>query len=139
MQEVSYRHYLDWRDQSRSFEAMAAVSSTNSDFVIDIAGGLIRFKGALVSASFFQLLGSGAQLGRTFTASDDRQGVPRVLVISDGLWRRQFGADSAAVGKVLTIRNQPFTIVKDSRRPRPEAAEVAALRLRRAARALAFA
>ncbi|HEU4686980.1 MAG TPA: ABC transporter permease [Vicinamibacterales bacterium] len=109
--EVSYRDYLDWREQSRSFEAMAVVSSTNSDLVTDLDGQVVRFAGAFVSASFFEVLGARAAIGQTFSAQDDRQGAPRVLVISDGLWRRQFGADAGVIGRSLTIRGQSFMIL----------------------------
>src|SRR5687767_10402616 len=87
--EVSYRDYLDWREQSRSFESMAVVSSTNSDFVTAVDGQVVRFSGALVSASFFEVLGARPAMGRVFGAQEDRPGAARVLVISDGLWRRQ--------------------------------------------------
>ena len=109
--EVSYRDYLDWRDQSRSFESMAVVSSTNSDFVTDVGAQVVRFSGTLVSASFFDVLGARAALGRVFGPQEDRPRVSRVLVISDGLWRRQFGADPGVLGKALTIRGESFTIL----------------------------
>ncbi len=109
--EVSYRDYLDWRDQSGSFESMAAVSSTNSDFITDVGGQVVRFSGALVSASFFDVLGARAALGRVFEPQEDRPGASRVLVSSDGLWRRQFGGDPGVLGTTLTIRGESFTIL----------------------------
>ena len=108
---MSYRDYLDWRDQSRSFESMAIVSSTNSDFVADVGGQIVRFSGALVSASFFEVLGAHAAMGRVFGTEEDRPGAARTLVISDGLWRRQFGGDPGVIGTALTIRGQSFTIL----------------------------
>ncbi|HEV8396950.1 MAG TPA: ABC transporter permease [Vicinamibacterales bacterium] len=109
--EVSYRDYLDWREQSRSFESMAVVSSTNSDFITDVGGQVVRFSGALVSASFFEVLGARPAMGRVFGAQEGRPGAARVLVISDGLWRRRFGGDPGVLGASLTIRGQSFTIL----------------------------
>ena len=47
VKEVSYRNFVDWRTQSRSFDAVAAMGSTNLDFLIDRAGQLIRFRAAI--------------------------------------------------------------------------------------------
>ena len=57
------------------------------------------------------MLGARAALGRVFGPQEDRPRVSRVLVISDGLWRRQFGADPGVLGKALTIRGESFTIL----------------------------
>jgi putative ABC transport system permease protein len=111
LKEVSYRNFVDWRAESRSFEAMVAISSTNSDFVLDRAGQLMRFEGALVSASFFDLLGTPPQLGRVLVPDDDRRGAARVLVLSDRFWRQQFGADADVVGTAVVVSDQPFTVV----------------------------
>jgi predicted permease len=61
----------------------------------------------VVSANFFPLLGTPAATGRTF--SDANPDEP-AMVISDGLWRRRFGADPAVVGKVVVLGRAPFTI-----------------------------
>jgi putative ABC transport system permease protein len=55
-----------------------------------------------VSAGLFPLLGVGPALGRTFTDEEDRAGAP-VVVLSDGLWRRRFGADPAVIGRAIDI------------------------------------
>lgn len=109
--EVSYRDYLDWRTQTRSFESMAIVSSTNSGLVAELNGGPARFHAALVSASFFEVLEVRAVHGRTFTDAEDQRGAPRVLVLSDGFWRRQFGASAAAIGASMTIRGESFRVI----------------------------
>ena len=111
IKEVSYRNFLDWRAQSRSFVAMAAIGSANEDFVVERAGDLIRFRAAPVSASFFDLLGADPQLGRTLVANDDIRGAERVLVLSDRLWRQQFSADANVVGTQVVVNDQSFTVV----------------------------
>src|SRR5690348_11526672 len=55
--EVSHRNFVDWRAQNHTFESMAAIGSATSNYVIDRGGQLLRFKTAMVSAEFFDLLG----------------------------------------------------------------------------------
>src|SRR5262245_15631001 len=94
---ASYPDYVDWRDQSRSFEAMAAF--VDGDLTIAGTGEPERITGEFVSQPYFDLLGMRAVLGRTFRPEEDQ--VPErnaVVVLSDGLWKRRFGADSAVLG-----------------------------------------
>jgi putative ABC transport system permease protein len=67
--------------------------------------------GATVSASYFAVLGVDAQLGRTFDPHDTTPGSNLEVVISDGLWKRAFGADPHIVGKNLRLDNDLFYVV----------------------------
>jgi putative ABC transport system permease protein len=109
--EVSHRNFVDWRAQSRSFDGMAAIGSTNWSIVIDRDGQPIRVKTAAVSASFFDLLGATPGLGRTLLPADDTRGAAGVLVLSDRLWRTVFGADPHAIGTQVATADRSFTIV----------------------------
>ena len=51
------------------------------------------------------------QLGRLLAPADDAPGAERVVVLSDRMWRREFGADPAIVGRTLTLRGLPYTVV----------------------------
>ena len=64
-----------------------------------------------VSPSYFAVLGVDAQLGRTFDPHDATPGFNNELVISDGLWKRAFGADPHILGKTLRIDNDPAHVV----------------------------
>ena len=64
-----------------------------------------------VSPSYFAVLGVDAQLGRTFDPHDTTRGFNNELVISDGLWKRAFGADPHILGKTLRIDNDPAHVV----------------------------
>ena len=65
-----------------------------------------------VSASYFSLLGVSPALGRVFGADEDDVAKPvAVVVLSDGLWRRRFGADPQVVGQPITLNGQPFTVL----------------------------
>jgi putative ABC transport system permease protein len=108
--EVSYANFRDWRSRTRSFEALAAIGSSNWTLTLR-ASDAIAVPYRAVSSEFFDVLGVHAALGRTFQPSDDTRGAPRVVVISYGLWQRQFGADPRIVGRAVVLRERPFTIV----------------------------
>ena len=66
----------------------------------------------IVTGNYFQILGVRAERGRTLLPSDDvAPGRHPVIVISDGLWRRDFAADPDIVGKTVEINNHPMTVV----------------------------
>src|SRR4051812_13279777 len=66
---------------------------------------------ARVSAGFFKVLGIPPFMGREFTDEEDRIGGPAVAVLSYGLWSRVFERDPSAVGKVIMLRGEPYTVV----------------------------
>jgi putative ABC transport system permease protein len=109
--EISYPAFSAWRDRSRSFEAMAAMPSVDLPFILTGRGEPAVLEGRWVTASFFDMLGAAAALGRTLRAEDDRPGAPRVVVLSDALWRERFGADPAVVGRTLTLDDTAHTVV----------------------------
>jgi len=98
-----------WLARSRSFELAVAgrnVSYTLTSFE-DGDTPLMR----LVSHGYFELLGIAPQLGRTFTAEEDRRGAPPVVLLSHELWQRRFGGDPQVVGRTTGIDGRATTIV----------------------------
>jgi predicted permease len=75
------------------------------------SGQPTRIAGKSVSPGYFAVLGVDAQLGRTFDPHDATPGFNNEVVISDGLWRRAFGADPHILGKTLRIDNDPAHVV----------------------------
>src|SRR6266516_3293283 len=68
--------------------------------------------GQAVSGNFFSVLGVSAMIGRTLTPADDQAGDPQaVVVISHSFWERRFAANSADIGKTVSFKEVPFTIV----------------------------
>jgi predicted permease len=63
-----------------------------------------------VSAAYFRLFGAPFELGRGFTADEDRPNGGRVAVISHALWLRRFHADPALVGRTISLGNQPYLV-----------------------------
>ena len=108
---ASYPDFLDWRAQTtRTFEDLAAVDSQ----LLTLSGTHEpeRIETEFVSASYFSLLRATPALGRTFRADDDQVAKPeRVVVLSDGLWRRRFAADPDVIGRAVTLNAQPHTVV----------------------------
>ena len=66
--------------------------------------------GALVTGSFFDVLGTRPVLGRALSAADDEPGSEPVIVISEGLWRRRYGASPSIIGRRVTIDELSFAI-----------------------------
>ena len=111
--EVTYPEFAFWREQSRSFEQLAAMPTTvhGYGYILTGQGDSAQLESAKVSASFFPLLGVSPALGQVFTADDDRPGGGRVVVLNHNLWRDRFGSDPAIVGKTLTLNGTGFTAV----------------------------
>jgi putative ABC transport system permease protein len=96
-------------DRSRSLEALAVIkpwqptaSETNNSE---------RLSGQRVSASYFQVLGVKPALGQGFSASDDVQNGPNVVILSDALWRRRFAADRTIVGRAISLDDLNFLVI----------------------------
>ena len=106
---VAYPDYLDWRAQQTVFEEMSARMPTGGIF--SGASEPERVIGRYVTASFFSTLGVQPMLGRAFTETESTPGASPVMVISHGLWQRQFGGSPDAVGKSVTYNGEPWTIV----------------------------
>jgi len=70
-----------------------------------------RVQGLLVDIPYFDLLGVKPQVGRTFRAEDYTTGISEVALISDGFWRRRYGADPNAVGKRFRLDNDWYTVL----------------------------
>jgi predicted permease len=106
---TSYPDYVDFRARNAVFTDIMAFSPAIAAVK---AGERSRMAlGEVVSGNYFQVLGVGAALGRTLGPDDDRPGATRAVMISDRLWRRDYGADPQAVGRAIHIHGQPYTIV----------------------------
>ena len=107
---VSHPNVLDWRSDAASFESMAAFQ--NAGFTWAANGEAEIVVGLQVTATFLPALGISPALGRNFLDEEDRPGGnTRVLLISDGLWKRAFGGDPSVIGRAITVNSQPYTIV----------------------------
>jgi len=89
-----------------------AVATDTSGGVNMVAGGeTVYIRQQRVSAGFFRVLGIPPARGREFTIDEDQPTGPSVVVLSHQLWSRRLGADPTIVGRVITLRGEPFVVV----------------------------
>jgi putative ABC transport system permease protein len=110
LQAVNPLHFNEWRRQCRCFEDVALSSSAHVNLT-GIGGAPERIRISSVTPNFFPLLRVSPRLGRPFLTPDADAGAERVVLISDGLWRRRFGADRGIVGRVVHLDGAPSTII----------------------------
>jgi predicted permease len=106
---VSYPDYRDIRDGARLLQGVAGRDDLAVGVVVDREAE--RAWTEIVTSNFFDVLGVGPTVGRTFTQADDVPGAPAVAVMSHDYWTRRFNADPQVVGRQIRINAQPFTVV----------------------------
>jgi putative ABC transport system permease protein len=102
-------NFDDFRDQSRSFEAIAKYST----FVVSVAGASepTRTRVAYVSPAFLRVLGVQPVLGRDFDASDARKGAVPTLLVGHDYWRLQLGSSRDLAPLRLKIDGTVFSVI----------------------------
>ena len=102
-------YWTELRNRAPLLSEMAALGGMNANLADEAAPE--RVLGVRATGNYFQMLGIEAQAGRLLAPDDDRPGSPKVIVIGDGLWRRRFGAGSAAIGKTVRLNGEPYTLI----------------------------
>ena len=106
---VSGHEYAAWKTQNQSLSEIALF---RGDLTNLTGGGEPRKLQVLrASANFLPLLGISAVHGRVFAPGEDRAGFDRVVVLSDDLWRRQFGGDPAVIGRKIFLNDQAHEVI----------------------------
>ncbi|PYR16169.1 MAG: ABC transporter permease, partial [Acidobacteria bacterium] len=106
---VSQPELVDYQQQVRSLEHVAAFSSTS--FNLTGGGEPLRVLAAQVQPEIFAALGAQPIAGRVFKAEEDEPGHEHVVMLTEGLWRSQFGADPAIVGRTIQLDATAYTVV----------------------------
>jgi putative ABC transport system permease protein len=106
---VSAPEFRDLNELNRSFAGLAAIGG--DVFNLGVQGTPQRIEGADVSPSLFSVLGVEARLGRTFLPEEAQPGRNKVVVLSDGLWKRAFGGDPSVVGRMISINGSTALVV----------------------------
>jgi predicted permease len=101
-------NFIDWRQQNGVFTEMAA--TIPQSFNLTGGGEPERLDGRRVSASLFDLLGVRPLLGRTFVQDEDKPGT-KVVLLSEGLWRRRFGSDPGIIARPVTLSGESYTVI----------------------------
>jgi predicted permease len=116
--------FREVQQEARSFAAMAAVAERS--ITITEGDEPERLQGASVTWNTFPMLGKSPVLGRGFREDEDAGSAPSVVLLSDVLWRRRYGADPGVIGRTIQINGNPFTVVgvMEPRFKFPETAEL---------------
>jgi predicted permease len=99
----------DWRELSRSFEALAGYAAGPMNLAGDAEPA--RVVGARVSEDMFRVFGVQAAMGRALVPDDHRPRAGKAVVLSHGFWQRGFAADSAVLGRRVTLNDEPHVVV----------------------------
>ena len=108
---VALPDYFDWQHDNTVFEHLAATHKESRNLSGIPGRDPERVSCASVTRNFFNVIGLGAEIGRTFTEDEDKVGASPVVVLSDRLWRRVFNADPTVLGQSITLHDQSFTVV----------------------------
>jgi putative ABC transport system permease protein len=106
---TSYQNWMDWRDQSHSFESVEATQADSLTLTGNVDPERLNIR--RVTAGMFPMLGVNAQVGRTFIAEEDRAGGNPVVLLSYGLWQRRFSGSKEIIGKPINLDSQPYTVI----------------------------
>jgi len=108
-QSISYPNFLDWQRENKSFALLAAYRGDSLNLTGQ--GEAERLRTAMISWSFFPVLGVNPAMGRNFTEQEDKLGAGPVVLISDSLWHRKFQGVRDVVGKAISLNAKLYTIV----------------------------
>jgi putative ABC transport system permease protein len=100
--------FLDWKQQNKVFEDMAAFGADSMTLTGD--GEPIQILGVRVSSGYFSVLGVGPMLGRPFLPEEYGAGKGQVVILGHAFWQQRFGGDRAIVGKAITLDGASYTV-----------------------------
>lgn len=106
---VSAPNFLDWKTQQTTFEDLAALELAT--FNLTGSGEPQRIPAARITANLVPTLGVAPAIGRSFSPEEDKNGTGRVVLLSDNLWRRQFGSDPTIVNKTIQLNGESYTVI----------------------------
>jgi putative ABC transport system permease protein len=99
-----------WREQTRAFQDVSAYDFGGVG--LSLAGDVPEeVRGVHVTADYFQLFGASMLLGRPFTTEEASPSGGNIVVLSYGLWKSRFGSDPNIVGKTVSLKNEPYTVL----------------------------
>ena len=103
---VSAANFFDWREQNRSFQALAGWS--DGERIFTGRGEPEELSTRLTTGNYFAVLGARPLIGRTYAEGEETE---NVVVLSHRLWQRRFGGDPAILGRTITLDDEPVTVL----------------------------
>jgi putative ABC transport system permease protein len=106
---ASPAEFLDYRDRARAFSSITGYE----DQVFDLTGGAepLHVQAQRVTHELFSTLGVAPLLGRVFSPAEDDPGAPKAAILSYEFWQKRFGGSASALGAVIRLNEQPYTVV----------------------------
>ena len=108
---VNYLDFVDWQKQSRSFSDLAFLNLRWNGNLESPGGMTETLKTTFTTANLLSLLGVQPMLGRDLTRADDEPKAPKVMLISERLWKKSFGGDPNIIGREIRLDGTPRTVV----------------------------
>ena len=105
----AFHTYRELAERSRSFETLAVMKAWQP--TLTGADQPERLDGQQVSAGYFRTLGVLPALGRDLQPTDDLHSGPKVVILSNGLWRRRFGGDRTIIGREVKLDDANYTVI----------------------------
>jgi len=106
---ASWKNFSDWRSQSTSFEDFGAVRSLTMSLTGN--GDAEQIPTQMVTGNLFHMLGVQPRLGRAVAEGDDQPSSRAVAMLGYGLWQRKYSGSPDAVGQVIRLNDQSYTII----------------------------
>jgi putative ABC transport system permease protein len=106
---VSFPNFHDWKEQSKSFQDMAAYKFHMLKLT-HVSEAEMLF-GIKVSANLLSTLGAEPMLGRNFRPDEDQPGRDHEIILGYDTWKGMFGADPRLIGRTLTLDDEPYTVI----------------------------
>jgi len=106
---ASTPNYYERKDTIAAFAEIAVVRDSN--VIVGGSGSPDRVASGQATPSFFHLLGVQPELGRLYTEEENEYGHSDVVLLTDAMWRQQYNADPAAIGRSIRINDIPTTII----------------------------
>lgn len=108
---TSIPKFIVWREQTQVFESIAAYDFEGPGINLTGTDRPQQVKGIHASAGYFDVFGASLTLGRVYAPDEDRPGGPHLVVISNGLWRSQYGANPAIIGRTIELSGDPYEVI----------------------------
>ena len=106
---VSVPNFQDWQTQQAVFEQLAAAE--NATFNLTGSGDPQRLAAARITANLIPILGVAPVIGRSFLSDEEKPGANRVVLLSYGLWQRQFGSDPSLLNRTIQLNGESYTVI----------------------------
>lgn len=106
---ANQQHFQYWREHATRFESLAQYLALPANFTG--RGEATQLTVVRGSGSLFDVLQLHPSIGRTLVTSDEAQGQPDVVVLTDVFWRRRLGSDRQVLGQALVLDGKPHTVV----------------------------